>query len=179
MLSPQEYPGLEPGPALIVGLGDEEETKELGRLIAEHLGPGDFLGLIGNLGAGKTSLMKGLVSFFATESIVSSPTYSLIQHYETSPPVVHMDLYRLHGWEELESIGYWDVLDGQDQVVCVEWLDRVSGAWPGEGMIVELERADDGRRARVWFSEGFGEAKARLVQDVRASRLREGDEHKG
>lgn len=173
MVSPQAYPGLSSSPGLILRLWDEEETKYLGRLIGERLGPGDFLGLIGDLGAGKTSLMKGLVSAFADESIVSSPTYSLIQHYETTPPVVHMDLYRLDGWDELESIGYWDVLDGEEQVICVEWLDRIPGAWPEEGLIVELERRDEGRLARVWLSEELSPGLARVIEDMRASNLEE------
>lgn len=173
MLSPQDYPGLRPSPAQILRLSGEEETKYLGRLIAGHLKPGDFLGLIGDLGAGKTSLMKGVVSFFGEESLVSSPTYSLIQFYETSPPVVHMDLYRLQGWDELESIGYWDVLDDPDQVVCVEWLDRIPGAWPGEGLIVEIAREGEGRVARIWLSDEFGDEAAPLLEALGASKLEE------
>ncbi len=151
-----DYPGLSKAPVVTLRLRDEEETKELGRWIAAELGAGDFLGLIGDLGAGKTTLMKGMVEARSKNSEQAlSPTYSLVQVYETTPPIFHMDLYRLQNWADLESIGYWDYLD-RDGIVCVEWLDRIPGAWPEQGVIILLSREGRQRTAVIWADEERG-----------------------
>ncbi len=64
--------------------------------------------------------------------------------------MVHMDLYRLETDGDLESIGYWDYLEERGAIVAVEWVDQVPGAWPGEGLLVELSHVGEGRVARVW-----------------------------
>lgn len=153
-----QFPGLKESPLAEVELCDEEETRRLGRFIARRLEGGDFLGLVGDLGAGKTTLMQGLVAELSRErQIASSPTYALVQIYDTTPPIHHLDLYRLEGWGDLESIGYWDLIDDRDAVNCVEWLDRIPGAWPGGGIIVELLREKGQRRVRIWADSARGE----------------------
>ncbi len=151
-IQPGDYPGLEQTPLAEISLGDDGATRRLGEELAGALGEGGFVGLVGDLGAGKTTLVQGLVGGLDDSGrwAATSPTYSLIQIYDTSPPVFHMDLYRLEGWDDLESIGYWDIVEGGEGLACVEWLDRIPGAWPGTGMIVELIRHGAGRMARLW-----------------------------
>lgn len=127
-----------------------ERTEQLGAELAERLQPGDFLGLIGNLGSGKTTLVRGLVGDLDARERVSSPTYTLINVYRTDPPVAHVDLYRLESEDDLASTGYWDYTGNADGIVCVEWLDRVPEAWPGTGLVVELEYADEARNVTLW-----------------------------
>ena len=136
-------------------LPDEEATRALGRALADALVPGDMLGLIGQLGAGKTTLMKGLMGRLSPDVPVSSPTYTLMQHYPGAPAVVHVDLYRLEDVDDLESMGYWDVVEEPQSIVCVEWLDRVLEAWSPPGLVCELLHTEEGtRRARIWASDG-------------------------
>lgn len=151
-ICPDVYPGLVSKPVLELELAGERHTRGLGAAIGRRAKSGDFVGLVGSLGAGKTTLVQGLVRQFDPQGQhrATSPTYALIQLYETSPPVYHIDLYRLEGWADLESIGYWDVVDAGRGVCCVEWLDRIPGGWPGDGLIVELIGSGQRRRARLW-----------------------------
>ena len=151
---PQAY-GLPDEPALELDLSDEQATRQLGMTLAKSLPAGAFVGLIGNLGAGKTTLVQSLVRTLSAEAEATSPTYTLLNEYATEPPVVHVDLYRLEAYDELESIGYWDYAESGFAITCVEWLDRIPEAWPRRGLIVEMERVDSTRSARIWATEDY------------------------
>jgi tRNA threonylcarbamoyl adenosine modification protein YjeE len=138
-----------------VELASREATERLGARLGDVLADGGCLGLVGNLGAGKTTLVHGLVHGFEPTLDATSPTYTLVNTYETDPPIFHVDLYRLEDEQGLESIGYWDYVNVEDGIVCVEWLDRVPVAWPGEGVLVELSYSDEGRRASIWATASF------------------------
>ena len=175
-IEPSNYSQLQGEPLAELVLDEAQQTRRLGHWLAARCGPGDFVGLVGDLGAGKTTLMQGLVTGADDEGRweATSPTYSLIQIYETSPPIYHMDLYRLEGWADLESIGYWDYVEDRRGIACVEWLDRIPGAWPGHGVIVELFSQTTGRGVRLWGDdawkekiETFGEAKGFVRQVLR------------
>ena len=165
-LQPESYPGLCREPLVERSLSDPESTRRFGARLGAFLGKGSFLGLIGDLGAGKTTLMQGLVEALSGSQFeASSPTYALVQEYETVPKVFHMDLYRLENLEDLESIGYWDYLDEREGLCCVEWLDRIPEAWPEKGWILELRSEGDGRRIRLYGDqEGTSEDRKRLVE---------------
>lgn len=147
-----------------VGLPDEEATRQLGARLAELFSGEGFIGLVGPLGAGKTTLVKGFVSARDAEDVVArSPTYTLLNVYRTTPPIVHVDLYRLEGIDGLESTGYWDYIRMDRRNVLVEWFDRVTASWPGSGLIVELAHRQSGRWATLWASESYMPAAQRLV----------------
>lgn len=154
---PNYYEELIAEPILELELPAATDTMRLGRALAGELGPGDFLGLIGDLGAGKTTLVKALVEGLSSEHEAKSPTYTLLNEYDTEPPVVHVDLYRLQSADELESIGYWDYAESSRAITCVEWLDRIPGAWPRRGLILEMQRVETRRLARLWASEEYGD----------------------
>lgn len=157
------------GPAdLSVTLDTPQATARLGQALGASLEPGAFVGLVGDLGAGKTTLVQHVVAALDPKAHATSPTYTLVNRYETTrPPVAHIDLYRLDGYDELESIGYWDVAESDHAVVFVEWLNRIVEAWPGQGLLVVLERHGEGRRARIW-ADG---ARAERVVSNLAERL--------
>lgn len=159
-----DYPGLTAGPVADIELEGPDQTRRLGRWVGGRVDEGDFVGLVGDLGAGKTTFVQGLVDELDETGRMqaTSPTYALIQVYETVPRIHHIDLYRLEGWSGLESIGYWDVVDAPRGVSCVEWLDRIPGAWPGHGAIIELSAVDDGRIARLWGDEEWTDRWQRL-----------------
>ncbi|RVU48738.1 tRNA (adenosine(37)-N6)-threonylcarbamoyltransferase complex ATPase subunit type 1 TsaE [Lujinxingia sediminis] len=156
---PGEYTGLIVVPRVELALDGEAATLHLGRALGRGLherGEG-FLGLVGDLGAGKTTLIKGLAEGMSiAPDEVSSPTYALVQEYGRDAELVHMDLYRLEHVDDLESLAYWDYIDRPETLVCVEWLDRIPHAWPGQGVIVELGHRGEGRQARIFASEAFG-----------------------
>jgi tRNA threonylcarbamoyladenosine biosynthesis protein TsaE len=154
--------GLEPDPVWTAELADEAATRALGEGIARIVKAGDFVGLVGTLGAGKTTLVQGLVAALSAENEATSPTYGLLHVYEGERPIFHVDLYRLETLEDLESMGYWDYAGDDEGILCVEWLDRIPEAWPGRGLVVELTHVQGRRRARVWASE---ELRSR-VQDL-------------
>ena len=113
----------------------EDETIALGRRLAAELSPGVVL-LIGNLGAGKTTLAKGIVSGLnaAAEDDVSSPTFTLIHDYGQ---VFHIDLYRLETEREVESLGLDDLFDSA-RLVLIEWGERFPRLLPARRTEIRL-----------------------------------------
>lgn len=145
--------GLHEEPDLMLTLLDEESTRALGEALFLVLGAGSFLGLVGNLGAGKTTLMQGMSVAAGATDVASSPTYTLVNVYEGGKcPLVHMDLYRLSTPDDLESIGYWDYASLADVLLCVEWLNIIPEAWPGQGVLVQLWHDGSGRTANIWVA---------------------------
>ena len=129
----------------------EEETIELGRRLArEVLPPRGVVLLIGNLGAGKTTLTKGIAEARGAVSTeeVSSPTYTLIHEYGEPVSVYHIDLYRLDTAEEVATLGLDEIFD-RDALVLVEWGERFPQLFPPDTVRIELERTSPDRRKIV------------------------------
>jgi tRNA threonylcarbamoyladenosine biosynthesis protein TsaE len=147
--------GVPDEPRVRLALVDADATRRLGATLEQRLSPGDFVGLVGQLGAGKTTLVQGLVESLAPDERVTSPTYTLLHEYETAPPVIHIDLYRLETYDELESIGYWDFVESGAAISCVEWVDQVPEAWPDHDrcLLVRLLRDDGARVAELYWPE--------------------------
>jgi len=125
----------------------EEETIALGEKLAARLEPGSVVLLVGELGAGKTTIAKGLVKGLgaASPDEVSSPTFTLVHEYGDPPSVYHVDLYRIEEVAELESLGLEELFDRR-AVVLVEWGDRFPGFWPPDRFEIRLRRRDDAER---------------------------------
>ncbi len=143
-------------PLAMLDLPHEEATLALGEALATSLVAGDFLGLVGTLGAGKTTLVRGLTRRAAPASLATSPTYTLVNLYEGDPTIIHMDLYRLANFDDLESIGYWEYVEEYDGVCCVEWFSTIPDSFPRRGVVILLDAHEGGRRATVW-AVGDGE----------------------
>jgi tRNA threonylcarbamoyladenosine biosynthesis protein TsaE len=104
-------------------LKDEAATAELGARIARALAPGDVVALSGELGAGKTALARAILRARGVEGHVPSPSFTLVQAYETPGLVVHhFDLYRIEDEQELQELGLEDAV--QEGAVLVEWPER-------------------------------------------------------
>jgi tRNA threonylcarbamoyladenosine biosynthesis protein TsaE len=123
----------------------EAHTKAIGAALAGLLAPGDIVGLTGDLGAGKTRLVQGVVDALGGAEPVLSPTFMIVREYDAAVPVNHVDAYRLGGPAELEDLGLDNVLD-PDVVVLLEWADRVAEALPDSWLELRLEVAGDDAR---------------------------------
>jgi len=123
----------------------EDETIELGERLAAELPPKAVVLLIGNLGAGKTTLTKGIVKGLgaAEPDEVSSPTFTLIHEY--SPGVYHVDLYRLDTPAQVESLGL-DELFERNAVVLIEWGEKFPGLMPRERIEIRLRASGENSR---------------------------------
>jgi tRNA threonylcarbamoyladenosine biosynthesis protein TsaE len=125
-----------------------EETIALGRRIAAALPNKAVVLLIGTLGAGKTTIAKGIVDGLgvAPPEEVASPTFTLIHEFGGSPArLYHMDLYRLDTAEEVRAIGFEEILD-RDAVVLLEWAERFPELLPTNRIEIHLEAAEDDSR---------------------------------
>ena len=127
-------------------LKDEAATLRLGGKLAKALRPGDVVTLSGPLSAGKTTLVRGLMAGMGYEDEVPSPSFAIVQPYETlSPPVWHVDLYRIENPADLDELGLEDI--GADGVLIVEWPEHAGpGAWP-RALALSLEVEENGARA--------------------------------
>jgi tRNA threonylcarbamoyladenosine biosynthesis protein TsaE len=125
-----------------------KQTYDFGATFAARLGKGDLVALVGDLGAGKTALARGIALGLglADARMVSSPTFVLVQEYEASVRVYHIDLYRLAEPEaELEQLGLDEMLT--EGVVLVEWADRVERALPRPHWRLDIRHT--GTRSRL------------------------------
>jgi len=129
-------------------LPDEHATEALGAAIAGLLRPGDAVCLFGPLGAGKTTLARGLVRALTSPGEeVPSPTFTLVQFYESDPPLAHFDLYRLERPEEAYEIGLDDALE--DGAALIEWPERLQGRLPPDRLDIVLSHEGEARHARL------------------------------
>src|SRR5258708_39867250 len=128
-------------------LPDLDATARLGAGIAAGLGPGVAIALWGDLGSGKTTLARAILRALGVSEDVPSPTFTLVQSYDTFPPAAHFDLYRLKSDRELEELGFEDAL--AQGVVLVEWPERAPEALPLEALHVRLGQQGGARLARL------------------------------
>lgn len=134
-------------------LQDEIETRRLGMWLAGHLAAGDVLLLSGELGAGKTTLVRGFLAAKGQADPVRSPTFNLLSEYLLEPPVLHADLYRL---KSHQGLGLEEYLD--QWIVIIEWPDRAEGLLPIEECYrLELQIEPGGRKFHLQFPQGVPE----------------------
>jgi tRNA threonylcarbamoyl adenosine modification protein YjeE len=131
------------------------QTLVLGERLAAHLKVGDCVALDGELGAGKTVLVRGIAAGLGVKDhrLVSSPTFVLVQEYPADVPVYHVDLYRLpHAPAELADLGIAEML--QHGVVLIEWAARAGPALPSRRWQIDI--AHTGKRARKFVVKKLG-----------------------
>lgn len=133
-------------------------TEALGARLAEALTPGCVLYLRGDLGAGKTTLARGLLRGLGHRGTVKSPTFTLVEPYQLEEwRLFHWDLYRLTDPEELEYLGLRDQLDGE-AVLLIEWPERGRGELPAADLDVALSYSGEARNCRVEARSPTGQA---------------------
>lgn len=164
---------------LTLRLHTAEDTLELGRILAQVLAaarPVPALLLQGNLGSGKTTLIRGLVESLPGSELaeVSSPSFNIFNLYPTVPPVAHFDLYRLEGMPPDESL--FEFLGDPSTLTAVEWIQFLDREyWPDSGLFLEWKPCETGRTLEMHAigkdAEGLIETlKPRLERFVGAKR---------
>ena len=120
-----------------------EETERIGYEFGMKLRKGDVISLRGSLGAGKTVLAKGIAKALSINEAIVSPTFTIVQEYDEGKiPMFHLDLYRLSGDDEFESMGGEEFLY-PDGVTLIEWSEKIDDMLPDTTIFVEIDINDD------------------------------------
>jgi tRNA threonylcarbamoyladenosine biosynthesis protein TsaE len=123
------------------------ETEEFARRFAKEIMPGDLLALKGELGAGKTQFVKGLVAGLGSDAVVASPTFTIIHEYTGGhSPIYHFDFFRLKGRQSAERLGLEDYFFGGG-VCVVEWADHFPDLIPDHARWIEFQIESENVRA--------------------------------
>ena len=120
-----------------------EETQALGEKLGKTLKQGDVIALIGDLGTGKTCLTQGIARGvgIAPDEVVNSPSYILINEYNGTMPIYHIDLYRLENSDEIAELGLSEYIEGNG-ICIIEWAERISDTLPDTCIKINITLAD-------------------------------------
>lgn len=145
-----------------IALADADATRAAGRALAAVVRGGDAIALIGDLGAGKTTLVSGLVEALGGGA-ATSPTFSLVNEYPGGRLLVwHVDLYRVEREAELAELGLDDAIGDRRGICVIEWAERFA-VMPTDHLRIELVHAGDGRTLRL---DGDGPRGRELVAQL-------------
>lgn len=123
-----------------------EDTIKLGEEIGRRLAGGDLIAFRGGLGAGKTTLTRGISIGMGLGDEVTSPTFALVNEYRGDRlSLIHFDMYRITSAEDLFTTGFYDYMDN-DTVLAVEWSENIEGELPENAIYIDIERIDDDHR---------------------------------
>jgi len=137
-------------------VADESAMLAYGAALARDLAPDDLVFLVGDLGAGKTTLARGILRGLGFDGHVKSPTYTLVEPYEFGAMrVYHFDFYRIKDREELEYIGLDDLL-GERAIKLIEWPERAFGRLPLPQRVIRIRSQGSGRVVEVQSPNGSG-----------------------
>jgi len=142
---------------MLLSIMDESEMIALGAKVATVLQGSEVIYLRGELGAGKTTFVRGLLNAMGYSGNVKSPTYTLIEPYLINDrDVYHFDLYRINDPEELETMGIRDYCDGKS--ICLfEWPEQGNDVLPPADIILTLAHSDPGREVNIESRSSHGE----------------------
>lgn len=139
---------------------NEAELIALGETIGRHLEANQVLVLSGDLGAGKTTLTKGIAKGLDISQMIKSPTYTIVREYEGRLPLFHLDVYRIG--DDPDSIDLDDFLFGNG-VTVIEWGELLDESLLADYLLIRIEKEEDGRRL---FFEPHGQKSQRLVEEI-------------
>lgn len=123
-----------------------DETLQIAQDFAKDLKNGTVVAYLGDLGAGKTAFTTGIVKGLGIDCNVSSPTFAICNEYRgNGKTLYHFDMYRVDGWSDLYSTGFFDYLD-TGAYICAEWSENIFGALPDDSIIVEINKLSDNER---------------------------------
>ena len=123
-----------------------EDTEKIGQDLGCQINEGCVIAYRGGLGMGKTCFTRGLAKGLGSHDTVTSPTFALINEYTSGRiPLYHFDMYRVSGWEDLYSTGFFDYID-DGGVIAAEWSENIESALPENTIYVTINKIDDNTR---------------------------------
>ncbi len=152
-------------PSVLLSSENPAYTFQFGKNLGMHLVPGDVVALVGELGAGKTTLTQGIVRGLGVgeEHYIGSPTFTLINEYAGRMPVYHLDFYRIETPSEIVNLGLEEYLHGEG-VAVIEWADKIEALLPEDHVKITLQYID--RTVRTLEIAGTGKRYAALIETV-------------
>ena len=123
-------------------LANEAETIDFGRRLGSFLEAGDLITMEGDLGAGKTTMTKGIGEALGVKRVINSPTFTILKGYQGRIPLYHLDVYRLEGTKQ--ELGFEEYFEG-DGVCVIEWAQFIEDELPNERLALTLKHVDTGR----------------------------------
>ena len=121
------------------------ETIKLGEVFSDHIQKGDVFALIGDMGSGKTTFVKGILKGLNSKHIVTSPTFTLINEYYASYPIIHIDCYREESLERWIKLGINDYLDDEN-ILIIEWADKIKSILPANTIYINFHHKSEEKR---------------------------------
>ena len=151
--------------SVVITTNNVSETIRIGKRIGALLQPGDVVALVGDLGTGKTHLIKGLAAGAGVKrtAYVSSPSFTLINEYPGKIPFCHLDLYRLETKDEVEDLGLEEIFQGRG-ITVIEWADKIPSLLPRELLWIHLH--DVGEHHRSVEITGKGDRYDKMVKEL-------------
>lgn len=131
---------------------DLNQTKALGKRIANALSGTEVIAYFGGLGMGKTTLTRAVAEALGTSDNVSSPTFALVNEYHAKYNIYHFDMYRVSSWDDLYSTGFFDYLD--TGILFIEWSENIENALPDNTVRISISKGE-GENDRIFEIEGL------------------------
>ncbi|MDU3803364.1 tRNA (adenosine(37)-N6)-threonylcarbamoyltransferase complex ATPase subunit type 1 TsaE [Paraclostridium bifermentans] len=125
-------------------LENEDQTRDIGFKLGKLLTPKSVVCLIGDLGAGKTTMTQSLAQSLEVDDYITSPTFTIVNEYEGKMPLYHFDVYRIGNSDEMYDIGFDEYING-DGVCIIEWANLIEDILPDEYLYIEMNYKENGR----------------------------------
>ncbi len=135
-----------------INVNSPEATYRLGVSLGAKLRRGDVVAYFGGLGMGKTAFTRGIAAGMGLDCHVSSPTFAIVNVYDGSPKLCHFDMYRIDGWDDLCTTGFFEYLE-DDAVLAVEWSENIENVLPENTLFVTIEKGE-AETDRIFTFEG-------------------------
>ena len=123
-----------------------DETIAVGKKLGATIDRGDVIALYGDLGAGKTTIIRGIAQSLGIASRITSPTFTIVNEYPGKIPMFHFDMYRITDKDELFEIG-WDEYLERNGICIVEWSENIEGAFPHGTIRIRIDKLDENKRS--------------------------------
>ena len=133
-------------------VNSSEATHKLGMSLGAVVRRGDVIAYFGGLGMGKTTFTRGIAEGMGLDCHVSSPTFAIVNVYDGSPKLCHFDMYRIDGWDDLCTTGFFEYLE-DDAVLAVEWSENIENVLPENTLFVTIEKGET-ETDRIFTFEG-------------------------